>query len=63
MLVQPFLNDVKECGEISVMFFGGDYSFAVNRKQIKDEATLSSQDEEEVLYIPTKEEIDFATRS
>lgn len=59
MLVQPFLNDVKECGEISVMFFGGDYSFAVNRKQIKDEATLSSQDEEEVLYIPTKEEIDF----
>jgi glutathione synthase/RimK-type ligase-like ATP-grasp enzyme len=61
ILVQPYIHNLKENGEISAMYFDGVYSFAVKRKPITDDITLSVKEEEE-LYNPSYDEIEFCNQ-
>ena len=43
LLIQPFMPEIQEMGEISILFFRGQYSHAVLKKPKKDDFRIQSQ--------------------
>lgn len=64
MLLQEFLNDIVEFGEISLMFMGGNFTHAI--RKIAKEGDFRVQDDHGgrvVSHEATKEEIEFSKKA
>ena len=60
-LVQPFLEEIKDAGEISMLFFGGNFSHAIQKVPKSGDFRVQKQFGAKYLkYEPTKELLDIA---
>jgi glutathione synthase/RimK-type ligase-like ATP-grasp enzyme len=60
-LVQPFLEEIKDAGEISMLFFGGNFSHAIQKVPKSGDFRVQKQFGAKYLkYEPTNELLDIA---